>query len=123
MLFEKPENTVSARREEEILKYWEKEDIFQKSMKNREGGKRFVFFEGRYFFPRGVPVVEVTNAIASEEVAGKVAPLLRDYPLVIVRGHGTFAVGNSLEDGFHYTSSLEHSARIASAYRVNSNSR
>ncbi|HOI89794.1 MAG TPA: class II aldolase/adducin family protein [Candidatus Rifleibacterium sp.] len=79
--------------------------------------------EGRYFFPRGVPVVEVTNAIASEEVAGKVAPLLRDYPLVIVRGHGSFAVGNSLEDGFHYTSSLEHSARIASAYRVNSNSR
>ena len=46
MLFEKPENTVSARREEEILKYWEKENIFQKSMKNREGGKRFVFFEG-----------------------------------------------------------------------------
>ena len=46
MLFEKPENTVSARREEEILKYWEKEDIFQKSMKNREGAKKFVFFEG-----------------------------------------------------------------------------
>lgn len=46
MLFEKPENTVSAKREEEILKYWEKEDVFQKSMKNREGAKKFVFFEG-----------------------------------------------------------------------------
>lgn len=46
MLFEKPENTVSARREEEILQYWEKADIFQKSMKNREGAKKFVFFEG-----------------------------------------------------------------------------
>lgn len=46
MLFEKPENTVSARREEEILKYWEKENIFKKSMSNREGAQKFVFFEG-----------------------------------------------------------------------------
>jgi len=46
MLFEKPENTVSAKREEEILQYWEKENIFKKSMNNREGAKKFVFFEG-----------------------------------------------------------------------------
>lgn len=46
MLFEKPENTVSAKREEEILKYWEQEDIFKKSINNREGAKKFVFFEG-----------------------------------------------------------------------------
>ncbi|NLF96981.1 MAG: isoleucine--tRNA ligase [Candidatus Riflebacteria bacterium] len=46
MLFEKPENTVSAKREEEILQYWEKENIFKKSMSNREGAKKFVFFEG-----------------------------------------------------------------------------
>lgn len=69
--------------------------------------------EGSYFFKNGIPVVEVVNAIASEEVAGKVSPLLRQYPVVIVRGHGTFAVGATLEDGYHYTSSLEHSARIA----------
>ncbi|PKL51185.1 MAG: isoleucine--tRNA ligase [Candidatus Riflebacteria bacterium HGW-Riflebacteria-2] len=46
MLFEKPENNVSAKREEEILTYWEKENIFKKSMSNREGAKKFVFFEG-----------------------------------------------------------------------------
>lgn len=69
--------------------------------------------EGRYFFARGVPVIEVVNAIASEEVAARVVPVLREFPIVIVRGHGTFAIGHSLEDGFHYTSSLEHSARIA----------
>lgn len=69
--------------------------------------------EGQYFFKRGVPVIEVVNAIASEEVASKVVPVLREFPLVIVRGHGTFAIGDCLEDGFHYTSSLEHSARIA----------
>ena len=69
--------------------------------------------EGGYFFSKGVPVIEVTNAIASEEVAGKVSPLLRQFPIVVVRGHGTFAAGATLEEGFHYTSSLEHSARIA----------
>ncbi len=69
--------------------------------------------EGQYFFAHGIPVIEVNNAIASDEVAAKVAPLLRDVPVVIVRGHGTFAAGSSLEDCFHYTSSLEHSARIA----------
>lgn len=32
--------------EEEILKYWEDNDIFEKSLKKREGGKKFVFLEG-----------------------------------------------------------------------------
>lgn len=73
--------------------------------------------EGAYFFPSGVPVVKVTNAIASDEVAGKVAPLLKTFKIVIVRGHGTFAAGENLEDAFHYTSSLEHSARIAMIHR------
>lgn len=79
--------------------------------------------EGRYFFTRGIPVVEVTNAIASDEVAAKISPLLREFPIVVVRGHGTFAIGQTLEEGFHYTSSLEHSAMIAFVYRVNSNLR
>lgn len=77
--------------------------------------------EGRYFFTRGIPVIEVVNAIASDEVAAKITPLFREFPIVIVRGHGTFAIGNTLEEGFHCTSSLEHSARIAFAYQVNSN--
>ncbi len=68
--------------------------------------------EGAYSFPNGVPVVTVRNAIASEEVGAVVTPLLRTCPLVVVRGHGSFAVGATLEDGLHWTSSLEHSARI-----------
>ena len=46
MLFDKPENTVSAKREEEILEFWKKENVFKKSIKNREGAQKFVFFEG-----------------------------------------------------------------------------
>jgi isoleucyl-tRNA synthetase len=46
MLFEKPDSTVSPKREEKILSFWEKEKIFQKSISNREGAKKFTFFEG-----------------------------------------------------------------------------
>lgn len=46
MLFKKPANTVSPEREKEILKFWEENKTFNKSVKNREGAKKFVFFEG-----------------------------------------------------------------------------
>ncbi|MDD5487148.1 MAG: class I tRNA ligase family protein, partial [Dehalococcoidales bacterium] len=32
--------------EEEILKFWKTRDIFKKSIENRSGGQRFVFYEG-----------------------------------------------------------------------------
>src|SRR3989344_6734302 len=32
--------------EEKILKFWDDRDIFERSLKEREGKKRFVFFEG-----------------------------------------------------------------------------
>ena len=32
--------------EEEILKLWKEKDVFQRSMKEREGGPEYVFFEG-----------------------------------------------------------------------------
>ncbi|MBF0500827.1 MAG: isoleucine--tRNA ligase [Candidatus Riflebacteria bacterium] len=46
MAFQKTVTTVSARREEEILDFWKKEKIFEKSVSNREGCKPFIFFEG-----------------------------------------------------------------------------
>ena len=33
-------------REKEIVKFWKDNDIFKKSMKNREGGENFTFFDG-----------------------------------------------------------------------------
>jgi len=46
MLFEKTATAVSPQREKEILEFWAKERIFWESMKIRENGPRFVFFEG-----------------------------------------------------------------------------
>lgn len=33
-------------REKEVIDFWKKNDIFKKSMKNREGGENFTFFDG-----------------------------------------------------------------------------
>jgi isoleucyl-tRNA synthetase len=46
MLFEKPDSTVSPKRDEKILDFWKSEKVFQKSVSNRDGGKKFIFFEG-----------------------------------------------------------------------------
>ncbi|MEW6711870.1 MAG: class II aldolase/adducin family protein [Candidatus Riflebacteria bacterium] len=68
--------------------------------------------EGLYFFQNGAPVLGVTNSIASDEVAAKITPLFAHSPIVVVRGHGAFAIGADLEECLHWISSLEHSARI-----------
>jgi L-fuculose-phosphate aldolase len=68
--------------------------------------------EGMFFFREGAPVISVENAIASDEVAEKIISEYKNSKIVVVRGHGAFAIGADLEEGFHWTSSLEHSAKI-----------
>ena len=46
MLYDKPENTVSPKREQEILEFWKQDDTFKKSIQQREGCPNFVFFDG-----------------------------------------------------------------------------
>lgn len=86
---------------------------FSLSGKHIENGRLMLEdAEGRYYYPDGVVVVEAKNAIASEEVAELVIPAFKVAPIVIVKGHGTFAIGETLEEAYHWTSGLEHSARI-----------
>lgn len=65
--------------------------------------------EGTYLFKR-IPVVTPEKAIGSEESAKLVSEQLKDYRIVLIRGHGSFARGETLEEAFMYTSSLESSA-------------
>ena len=65
--------------------------------------------EGSYFFKK-VPVVSVEKTIGSMEAAELVSELLKDYRVVMMRGHGSFARGDMLEDAYMLTSSLEASA-------------
>ncbi len=65
--------------------------------------------EGEMFCPR-IPVVP--GAPGSREIAENVANALLSSKLVIVRGHGTFTGGKTLDEAYIYTSLAEHSCRV-----------
>jgi L-fuculose-phosphate aldolase len=65
--------------------------------------------EGSYLFKK-VPVVSVEKTIGSTESSRIVSEALRDYRIVLMRGHGSFARGDMLEEAYMYTSSLESSS-------------
>lgn len=62
--------------------------------------------EGRHLFTK-IPVVSPQKPIGSPESAELVSRQLMDYKIVLVRGHGSFARGDTLEEAFLYTTSLE----------------
>ena len=59
-----------------------------------------------------VPVIRAKQAIGSRGVGVKAARALRTHRVAMVAGHGSFAVGNSLEEAVSLTTSLEMSARV-----------
>ncbi|MDD1678529.1 MAG: aldolase [Methanomicrobiales archaeon] len=66
-------------------------------------------YEGEMLCPR-VRVVE--GASGTRDLARTVASALRSSPVVIVRGHGTFAIGATLDEAYVITSTVEHACRI-----------
>lgn len=73
--------------------------------------------EGVYYF-KSIPVIGAGLTVGSDEVAEKLPPLLQNYKAAIVRGHGSFAVGQMLEEAYQWTSSLEASCKILFLYRL-----
>jgi L-fuculose-phosphate aldolase len=67
--------------------------------------------EGRAFLSR-VPVLRTGIKGKAEELADKIAKLLGEHRVVLVRGHGTFAASQLLEEAYYYTVVLEHSCRL-----------
>ncbi len=65
--------------------------------------------EGLYVFKKA-PVVSPKKTIGSEESAYLVSEQLKKNRIVIARGHGSFAKGDTLEEAFMYTTSLESSS-------------
>ena len=59
-----------------------------------------------------VPVIAAVEVVASLEVAERASSLLQAHRAVLVRGHGSFAVGEGLEDALRTTTTLEASAKI-----------
>lgn len=67
--------------------------------------------EGAYLLHK-VPVLGAEHTIGSRELEEKLPGLLKEYKIVMVRGHGSFAVGQMLEEAYQWTSSLENVCRI-----------
>jgi L-fuculose-phosphate aldolase len=65
--------------------------------------------EGSYLLKK-VPVVSPEKTIGSEEASRVVSECLKNYKVVLIRGHGSFARGDTLEEAYMLTSSLESSA-------------
>jgi L-fuculose-phosphate aldolase len=65
--------------------------------------------EGSFHFKR-VRVTAPQNPIASSETADLVSEELKESRIVLVRGHGSFARGKTLEEAYKLTSTLESSA-------------
>jgi L-fuculose-phosphate aldolase len=59
-----------------------------------------------------VPVVTAATSIGSAEAGEKLAAALRERRVAVLRGHGPFAIGESLEDAYQAISCLEASCHI-----------
>lgn len=67
--------------------------------------------EGRLILKK-VRVMEVKNPVGSEEVAQAIIPCLQEGKIAIIRGHGSFAIGEDLEEALMLSSVLEFSCKI-----------
>ena len=60
-----------------------------------------------------VPVIWEEFASGTPEMARNVANTLAEYKIIMLRGHGSFATGQTLDEAFHWSSTLEESCQIA----------
>jgi L-fuculose-phosphate aldolase len=60
-----------------------------------------------------VPVIYEEFASGTPEMANNLAKALQAYKIVMLRGHGSFATGQTLDEAFHWSSTLEESCQIA----------
>jgi len=67
--------------------------------------------EGKAVLPM-VPVLGEDEEIKPGDFAEEIAEALKRVKLVFVRGHGSFAAGQLLEEAYYYTSCLEHSCYL-----------
>lgn len=71
-----------------------------------------VDFEGQLYFPQ-VPVVTIPYADYVQQAPAAVAAMLASNRIGVVRGHGVYAVGETLNLAYKWTCSLELSAKTA----------
>jgi len=73
--------------------------------------------EGSYLLHK-VPVVAAEFASGSAEMVERVPVALQEYKIVMLRGHGCFSIGQTLEEAFQWASCLEESCQIILAAKA-----
>ena len=73
--------------------------------------------EGSYVLHK-IPVVTVEMASGSPEMAEKISEGLQSYKIVMQRGHGCFAIGQTLEEAYHWISALEEVSYIILEHKL-----
>jgi L-fuculose-phosphate aldolase len=68
--------------------------------------------EGNLFLNK-VPILETKQTIGSEEVAEKIPGYINETgKIAVLKYHGSFSIGENLEEAFLWTTSLEKSAQV-----------
>ena len=60
-----------------------------------------------------IPVVTEEFASGTPQMANTVASTLQNYKIILLRGHGSFATGQTLDEAFFWSSTLEEACQIA----------
>jgi len=63
-------------------------------------------------------VVTVELASGSKEMATKVSEALQGYKVIMQRGHGCFAIGQTLEEAYAWVSALEEVSDIILEHKL-----
>jgi L-fuculose-phosphate aldolase len=59
-----------------------------------------------------VPVIWEEFASGTPEMANSLAKALQSYKIVMLRGHGSFAIGQTIDEAFFWTTTLEEACEI-----------
>jgi L-fuculose-phosphate aldolase len=73
--------------------------------------------EGSYLLKK-VPIIWEEFASGTPEMANKLAGALQNYKIVMLRGHGSFATGQTLDEAFFWSSTLEEGCQIILAAKA-----
>ncbi|OGB86930.1 hypothetical protein A3H38_00320 [candidate division WOR-1 bacterium RIFCSPLOWO2_02_FULL_46_20] len=74
--------------------------------------------EGTFVF-KSAPILRVRSSIGSEETARMLPAFLGNENVVaVLKGHGSFAIGDNLEEAYKRTSALENSCKVTVAVRA-----
>lgn len=65
-----------------------------------------------------VPIVQAEMTTGSKEVAKLASKWLREYKIIMLRGHGCFSIGPMLEEAYQWCSCLEEACEIIMRTRL-----